>query len=74
VIVTDRLVDGVDVDLVGPVSIDGGRNVLDELSQSRLVICGYAFARGPAFSLRSHSETIAPPGRRLLPLPIPEGR
>jgi hypothetical protein len=61
VIVVDRLVDGVGVDLAGAVAVDRGRNVFDELTQSPLMVGGYAFARGPAFGLRPHSETIPPP-------------
>jgi len=61
VIVVDRLVDGVGVDLAGAVTVDRSRNVLDELGQLRLVIGGYAFARCPAFGLRPHSGTIPPP-------------
>ena len=35
--------------------------VFDDLTQSRLMVGGYAFARGPAFGLRPHSGTIQPP-------------
>ena len=58
VIVAYRLVDGVDVDLAGVVAVERSRNVFDELGQSRLVVGGYAFTRGPAFGLRPHSGTI----------------
>ena len=66
-IVVDRLVDGVGVDLAGAVAVDRGRNVFDELTQSRLVVGGYAFARGPAFGLRPDSGTIPPPAVVSLP-------
>jgi hypothetical protein len=51
VIVVDRLVDGVGVDLAGAVAVERGRNVFDELGQSRLVVGGYASraARRSAF-------------------------
>ena len=58
VIVVDRLVDGVGVDLAGAVAVERDRNVFDELGQLRLVVGGYAFTRGPAFSLRPHNGTI----------------
>jgi hypothetical protein len=44
-IVVDHLVNGVGVDLAGAVALERGRNVFDELGQSRLVVGGYAFAR-----------------------------
>lgn len=58
VIVVDRLVEGVGVDLAGAVAVKRIRDVFEELGQSRLVVGGYAFTRGPAFGLRPHSETI----------------
>ncbi len=57
-IVVDRLVDGVSVDLASTVAVDRNRDVFDELTQPRLVIAGHGFPGGPAFGLRSHSETI----------------
>ena len=57
VIVVDRLVDGVGVDLAGAVALERGRNVFDKRGQLRLV-GGYAIAHGPAFGLRPHSGTI----------------
>ena len=57
-IVVDRLIDGVGIDLAGAVAVDRYRDVLDKMGQLRLVIPGYAFARCPAFGLSTHGETI----------------
>jgi hypothetical protein len=51
----------VGIDLASVVTVDRSRNVLDELTQSHLVIGSYAFACGSAFSPRSHGRTIPPP-------------
>jgi hypothetical protein len=72
VIVVDRLVDGVGVDLAGAVAVERGRNVFDELTQSRLMIGGYAFARGSAFGLRSPQRDDTATSCRLLPLTLLE--
>jgi hypothetical protein len=45
-IVVERLVNGVGVELADAVALERGRNVFDEFGESRLVIGGYAFARG----------------------------
>ena len=65
-IVVDRLVDVVGVDFAGPVAVDRGRNVFDELTQSRLVLAGHVCPRGPALGLRPHRLTIPPPAVVLL--------
>jgi hypothetical protein len=57
-IVVDRLVNGVGVDLAGTVTVDRDRDVFDEFTQPRLVIAVHGFPGGPALGLRSHSETI----------------
>ena len=67
VVAVDRLIRGIGVDLAGTVAVDRNRDVFDELTQSRLVVGGYAFARGPAFGLRPHSGTIPPPAVVSLP-------
>ena len=66
VIVVDRLVDVVGVDFAGPVAVDRGRKVFDELTQSRLVIAAHVCPRGPALGLGPHGLTIPPPAVVLL--------
>lgn len=57
-VMVDRLVDGVGVDLASTVAVDQDRDVVDELTQPCLVIASHGFPGGPAFGLRSHSATI----------------
>ena len=66
VIVVDRLVDGVGLDFASAVALDRGRNYSMSSAQSRLVVGGYAFPRGPALDLRPYSRTKPPASRRLM--------
>ena len=58
-VVMDRFVDGVGVDLATAVAVDRNRNVVDELTQPLLVIAGHRVPGGMAFGLGSHNETIS---------------
>ncbi len=57
-VVVDRFIDGVGIDLAAAVAVDRNRNVVDELTQPPLVIAGHGFPGGLAFGLGAHNETI----------------
>lgn len=65
-IVVDRFVDGISVDLAGAVAVDRNGNMFDEFTQPCLVIAGHGVPRGLAFGLRCHNGTIPTNPRRLL--------
>ena len=56
VIVMDRLIHGISVDLADAVAVDRGRDVAEQFGQLRLVVGAYAFARGAPFSLGAHDR------------------
>jgi hypothetical protein len=54
VIVVDRFVHGVGVDLAGPVTVHRRCDVGKQSGQLRLVVGAHTFAGGPPFSFRTH--------------------
>ena len=61
VVVVDRLIHGMGVDLVGAVAVDRCRDMGEQLGQLRVVVGPYAFARGAPFGLGAHIGTVPCP-------------
>jgi hypothetical protein len=64
VVVVDRLIYGMGVDLVGAVAVDRCRDMGEQLGQLRVVVGPYPFARGAPFGLgaRNRDGTVSRPG------------
>jgi hypothetical protein len=56
VVVVDRLIHGIDVDLAGAVAVDRCRDVAEQFGQLRLVVGAHAFARGVPFGPGAHDQ------------------
>src|SRR5262249_42450116 len=56
VIVVDRLVDGVGVDLAGAVTVEGCPPMAVPLGQLRLMVGAHPFARGAPFGFGAHGR------------------
>jgi hypothetical protein len=58
VVVVDRPIHGVGVDLAGPVAVDRCPDVAEQFGQLRLVVGADPFMRGALFGFRSHDGTL----------------
>jgi hypothetical protein len=58
VVVLDRLIHGVGVDLAGAVAVDRCLDVAEQFGQLRLVVGADPFTRGAPFSFRAHDGTL----------------
>jgi cytochrome P450 len=56
VVVVDRLIYGIGIDLAGAVAVDRCRDVAEQFGQLRLVVGAHAFARGVSFGLGAHDQ------------------
>jgi hypothetical protein len=65
VVVVDRLIRGIGVDLAGAVAVDLYPDTAEKFSQLRFVVDAHAFARGAPLGLGGHDRdgTVFPPGR-----------
>jgi hypothetical protein len=65
VIVVDRLIHGIGVDLAGAIAVDRCRDMGQQLGQLRLVVGAHAFACGAPFGTGAHDRdgTVSQPGR-----------
>jgi len=63
VVVVDRLIHGIGVDLAGAVAVDRRRDVAEQLGQLHLMVGADPFARGAPFSVRGHDGTVPYPGQ-----------
>src|SRR4029077_15266393 len=66
VVVLDRLIHGVGVDLAGAVAVDRCLDVAEQFGQLRLVVGADPFTRGAPFSFRAHDGKLlcsSQPGR-----------
>ena len=63
VVVVDRLIHGVGVDLAGAVVVDRCPDVAEQFGQLRLVVGADPFLSGTPFGFRGHDETVPCPGR-----------
>jgi len=70
VVVVDRLIDAVHVDLAAAVLVDHGANGIDELGQASLVVRGDPILRGLTLMLDTQTDnTIGEPLNLLLVSP-----
>src|SRR5215471_2407854 len=58
VVVVDRLIHGIGVDLAGAVAVDRCPDVAEQFGQLRLVVAADPFPRGAPFSIRGHDGTV----------------
>jgi len=63
VVVVDRLIHGVGVDLAGAVPVDRCPDVTEQFGQLRLVVGTDPFTRGAPFGIRGHDGTVPCPGQ-----------
>src|SRR5207244_9090384 len=65
VVVVDRLIRGIGVDLAGAIAVDLCPDVAEESGQLRLVVGAHAFARGAPLGFGGHDRdgTVFQPGR-----------
>jgi hypothetical protein len=63
VVVVDRLIHGIGVDLAGAVTVDRCPDVAEQFGQLRLVVGADSFTRGAPFSIRGHDGTVPCPGQ-----------
>jgi len=65
VIVVDRLIYGIGVDLAGAVAVERSRDVAEQLGQLRLVVGAHTFPCGAPFGLGAHDRdgTVFEPDR-----------
>ena len=64
-VVVDRLIHGIGIDLAGAVAVDRCRNMGQQLGQLRLVVGAHAFACGAPFGTGAHDRdgTVSQPDR-----------
>ena len=64
-IVVDRLVNGIGVDLADAVAVDSCPDVAEQPGQLQLMVGAHAFARDAPFGFRAHDQdgTVLEPGR-----------
>jgi hypothetical protein len=63
VVVVDRLIHGIGVDLAGAVTVDRCPDVAEQFGQLRLVVGADPFTRGAPFGILRHDGTVPYPGQ-----------